>query len=61
MNVALKGNDVHALIDPAQQSAAGISTSLRSAGIGVSDVRTVDPTLEDVFIYLASTAKEHTA
>jgi ABC-2 type transport system ATP-binding protein len=58
LNVAIQGNDVHALIDPARQSAVGIGAILRTAGIEVQGVHKVEPTLEDVFIYLASTAKE---
>ncbi len=60
LNVALQGNDVHALIDPALQSADGIAGILRSAGITVGAVQRVEPTLEDVFIYLASTAQKPT-
>ncbi len=58
MNVALQGNDVHALIDPERQSGSAIADALRAAGINVTDVRQVEPTLEDVFIYLATKASQ---
>ena len=61
MNVALQGNDVHALLDPALQSAASLTAALRAAGVTVTDARQVEPTLEDVFIYLASTTHLHAA
>ena len=61
MNVALQGNDVHALLDPALQSAASLTAALRTAGVTVTDARQVEPTLEDVFIYLASTTHLHAA
>jgi len=51
-NVALQGNDVHALVDPAIQSAEGITSGLSEEGIHIAEVRPVDPTLEDVFINL---------
>ena len=51
-NVALHGNDVHALVDPGKLSAEEIADRLRRIGINVQDVRPVEPTLEDVFINL---------
>lgn len=51
-DVALHGTDIHVLIDPAAQSAEGLKRALQRAGIAVSDVRPIEPTLEDVFISL---------
>jgi ABC-2 type transport system ATP-binding protein len=54
-NVALQGNDVHALVD-AEMQPAKIAERLAAAGIAVTDVRPVEPTLEDVFINLINAA-----
>ncbi len=54
-NVALHGNDVHVLIDPAKLSVEALTAQLGHAGIDVRDVRPVEPTLEDVFINLIGT------
>ena len=54
-DVALHGTDIHALIDPAEQSPEQLSARLRAAGIVVREVRRIDPTLEDVFIGLIET------
>jgi ABC-2 type transport system ATP-binding protein len=51
-NVALHGNDVHALIDPDVQPIEQIADRLRQAGIVVHAIRPIEPTLEDVFISL---------
>ena len=51
-NVALQGNDVHTLVDPGMLSAEQIAGRLGQAGINVTEVRPVEPTLEDVFINL---------
>ena len=51
-NVALQGNDVHALVDVGVLTAEQIAERVRAAGIEVTDVRPVEPTLEDVFINL---------
>lgn len=53
-NVALQGNDVHALVDDGALSAAQIDERLRRAGLAISAVTRVEPTLEDVFISLVS-------
>lgn len=53
-NVALQGNDVHALIEDGAVSAAQIEQRLRLAGIAVAEVRPVEPTLEDIFISLVT-------
>jgi ABC-2 type transport system ATP-binding protein len=50
----LYGQTIHALIDPALQSADGVRAELLLAGIGVGSVARVDPTLEDVFVSLYS-------
>ena len=55
-NVALQGNDVHVLIDPEVQSAESITLRLNQVGIGVTEIRPVEPTLEDVFINLIGRA-----
>lgn len=55
-NVALQGNDVHVLIDPKVQSAESITLRLNQVGIGVTEIRPVEPTLEDVFINLIGRA-----
>ena len=54
-DVALHGTDIHALIDPAEQSPEQLGARLRAAGIVVREVRRIDPTLEDVFIGLIET------
>lgn len=51
-NVALQGNDVHALVEADGQAIALIKDRLHQAGIEVQAVRPVEPTLEDVFINL---------
>ena len=53
--VALYGVQIHALIDPVLQSAAGLTAWLAEAGIAVEDVHPIPPTLEDVFISLIGT------
>lgn len=50
----LYGQTIHALIDPAAQSAEGLRIELLRAGIGVGSLAAVEPTLEDVFISLYS-------
>jgi ABC-2 type transport system ATP-binding protein len=50
--VALQGNDVHMLVDVERLSAEEIARRLVERGIEVSEVRPVEPTLEDVFINL---------
>jgi ABC-2 type transport system ATP-binding protein len=50
----LYGQTIHTLIDPALQSAEGIRTALLQAGILVSSLTPVQPTLEDVFVSLYS-------
>lgn len=59
-NVALQGNDVHALVDPAVLSAEQISNHLRQAGIVAQEIRPIEPTLEDVFISLIGTGASGT-
>jgi ABC-2 type transport system ATP-binding protein len=51
-NVALHGNDLHALIDPDLLSPEELADRLRGAGIAVDQLRPIEPTLEDVFINL---------
>lgn len=71
-NVALQGNDVHALVDLETQTIEQIAHRLGHAGLAVSEIRPVEPTLEDVFISLIgasptvetpakSTAAQHAA
>ncbi|MBI4491297.1 MAG: ABC transporter ATP-binding protein [Chloroflexi bacterium] len=50
--VALYGTTIHALIDPAQQTAEGLSAWLGDVGITVHGATRIEPTLEDVFISL---------
>ncbi len=50
--VALQGNDVHTLVDMDTLPAEEIARRLVARGISVSEVRQVEPTLEDVFINL---------
>jgi ABC-2 type transport system ATP-binding protein len=61
-NVALQGNDVHALVDSGTGASASMSEQiaarLRQAGIAVQDIRPIEPTLEDVFISLIGTNKK---
>lgn len=57
-NVALQGNDVHALVDAGTLSIDQIGARLRNSGIEVRDIRQVEPTLEDVFISLVTTSAE---
>jgi drug efflux transport system ATP-binding protein len=54
-DVALHGTDIHALIDPTEQSAEQLASRLRRAGVSVRDIRPIEPTLEDVFISLIGT------
>jgi ABC-2 type transport system ATP-binding protein len=54
-DVALHGTDVHVLIDPTELTLAEVAGRLRQAGIVVRDVRSIEPTLEDVFISLIGT------
>ena len=51
-DVALYGIQIHVLIDPLLQSADRLAVWLAGAGIGVGDVRQIEPSLEDVFISL---------
>ena len=51
-DVALHGTDIHALVEPTEQSAERLASRLRQAGLAVRDVRPIEPTLEDVFISL---------
>ncbi len=60
-NVALQGNDVHALIDPDALSAEKIVEALDGAGIDHAQARPVEPTLEDVFINLIATSTAEAA
>ena len=53
-NVALQGNDVHALVDPGALSIEQIAGHLRNSAIEIRDIRQVEPTLEDVFISLVT-------
>lgn len=56
LNVALQGNDVHAQVDSTLLSAEQLGQRLRAANLPVSEVRPVEPTLEDVFISLVTSA-----
>jgi ABC-2 type transport system ATP-binding protein len=51
-NIALHGNEVHALVDPDGEPGERIAARLRQAGVVVYAVRPIEPTLEDVFISL---------
>jgi ABC-2 type transport system ATP-binding protein len=57
-NVALQGNEIHALVEPNPQSADQIAAWLRQRGIVVQSVRPVEPSLEDVFISLIGTSRK---
>ena len=56
LNVALQGNDVHAQVDSTVLSAEQLGQRLRAANLPVSEIRPVEPTLEDVFISLVTSA-----
>jgi hypothetical protein len=60
-DVALHGTDIHALIDPAEQSPEGLARHLRQLGVPVHEVTPVESTLEDVFISLISTAPDRSS
>ena len=49
-SATLFGDTVHALV-PAGSTAADVAGALAAGGIAVADVRTVGPSLEDVFIH----------
>jgi ABC-2 type transport system ATP-binding protein len=58
--VALYGTTIHALIDPALQSVAGVRDWLTGLGVTVRDVSPIEPSLEDVFISLIGTRRSAT-
>ncbi len=56
LNVALQGNDVHAQVDSTVLSAEQLGLRLRAVNLPVSEIRSVEPTLEDVFISLVTSS-----
>jgi ABC-2 type transport system ATP-binding protein len=55
-DVSIHGADIHVMVEPAAESANIIADQLRKAGISVSQVSPIEPTLEDVFISLIGTS-----
>lgn len=51
-DAALFGSVVHATVDDAASAAAGIQSALEAAGIAVSRIAPIRPSLEDVFVSL---------
>ncbi len=51
-DVALHGNDIHALVDGADGVTEQIRGALEGAGITVHEIQAIPPSLEDVFISL---------
>jgi ABC-2 type transport system ATP-binding protein len=51
-DVALFGNVIHATVDNAAPAIPAIRSALEDAGIAVSDIAVVRPSLEDVFVSL---------
>jgi len=51
-DVALFGNVIHATVDGAASAQPGIQKALEGAGITSTSIRTVRPSLEDVFVSL---------
>lgn len=51
-DVALHGNDIHALVDGADGVTEQIRKALEGAGIPVYEIQAIPPSLEDVFISL---------
>jgi ABC-2 type transport system ATP-binding protein len=49
---ALFGNVVHAVLDDGERARSGIETALREAGMAGIEVREMESSLEDVFLYL---------
>lgn len=56
-DVALHGNDIHALVDGADGVMEQIRGALEEAGITVHEIQAIPPSLEDVFISLIGSAR----
>lgn len=50
MNIGLFGDRVHIVTDDAESTAARAKEILSAAGIGIQNIRPIEPSLEDVFV-----------
>jgi ABC-2 type transport system ATP-binding protein len=52
VRASLFGRAIHAVVDSAEEGERSIRAALRSAGIDLVSIRSIDPSLEDVFVSL---------